>query len=169
MSPFEYLQAGCLVVFALLLVAAAVQDLRSMRIGNSISIAVAGVFAVWALCSVVVGSVSALHVAISVALAVAVFAVAAVGFIAGGLGGGDVKLLAAATLFAGPTLLADFLLITALVGGILGLALLAGAPIGPPAAAEGPVTVRARLRRRLPYGPAIAAGGLWVATVLLMS
>jgi len=72
-----------------------------------------------------------------------------------------VKLLAAASLFAGSAHMVDFLAVTALVGGLLGLALLAGAPIGPVApASDG--TLRARLRANLPYGPAIAAGGLWV-------
>ncbi|TMJ27696.1 MAG: hypothetical protein E6G95_10545 [Alphaproteobacteria bacterium] len=61
---------------------------------------------------------------------------------------------------AGPAGLVDFLAVTAIAGGLLGLAILAGAPIGQPAVA-GPL--RARLRRGLPYGPAIAAGGLWVA------
>ena len=78
--------------------------------------------------------------------------------------GGDVKLAAVTTLFAGPGLLLDFALIVAVAGGLLGLAILAGAPIGPVAA--GDRTVRARLGNNLPYGPAIALGGLWVAFTL---
>jgi prepilin peptidase CpaA len=101
----------------------------------------------------------------SVGCGIAVFAVAAAAFVAGVLGGGDVKLLAAMSLFAGPTRLVDFLTITALVGGLLGLAILAGAPIGRPVAA-GDASLKARLRQGLPYGPAIAAGGLWVAASL---
>ena len=46
-------------------------------------------------------------------------------------------------------------------GESVGLAILAGAPIGPVAAGER--SVRARLGNNLPYGPAIALGGLWVA------
>ncbi len=96
------------------------------------------------------------------------FAVGALGFAGGVVGGGDVKLLAAASLFAGPAHMIDFLTVTALIGGALGLALLAGAPIGPVApTADG--TLRARLRGGLPYGPAIAGGGLWVAAALAAS
>jgi prepilin peptidase CpaA len=62
----------------------------------------------------------------------------------------------------------DFMMVTALVGGLLGVAILAGAPIGPMAPA-GDGTVRARLRSGLPYGPAIAAGGLWVAASLALT
>ncbi len=96
------------------------------------------------------------------------FAVGALGFAGGVVGGGDVKLLAAASLFAGPTHMVDFLAVTALIGGALGLALLAGAPIGP-AAPTVDGTLRARLRSGLPYGPAIAGGGLWVTAALVAS
>jgi len=77
-------------------------------------------------------------------------------------------LLAAVSLFAGPARLVDFLAITALAGGVLGIAALVGAPIGQTAGA-GMATLRARLRGRLPYGPAIAAGGLWVAASVGLS
>jgi prepilin peptidase CpaA len=97
-----------------------------------------------------------------------VFAIGATGFAAGVLGGGDVKLLAATSLFAGSAHVIDFLIVTALVGGALGLAVLAGAPIGP-AAPTTDGAVRARLRSGLPYGPAIAAGGLWVVAALYAS
>ena len=86
-------------------------------------------------------------------------------YVIGATGGGDVKLLAAVSLFAGPPRLLDFLAITALMGGVLGLAILAGAPIGRPAIAEGG-SLRTRLRSGLPYGPAIAAGGLWLVASL---
>jgi prepilin peptidase CpaA len=83
-----------------------------------------------------------------------------------------VKLLAAASLFAGTSVLLEFLMVVALVGGAMGVAILAGARIGPEAApaADGPAgtatTLRGRLRSGLPYGPAIAVGGLWVAARL---
>ena len=59
----------------------------------------------------------------------------------------------------------DFLMVTPLAGGVLGWPPLAGAPIGPVAPAEARDDPRVRLRGGLPYGPAIAAGGLWVAGV----
>jgi prepilin peptidase CpaA len=170
MSPFALLQTGCLVAFALLLVAAAWQDIRSMRISNAVSLGVAAAFGVWICGGMASGKVPPSQLAIAVGCAAAVFCVGAVGFAAGVLGGGDVKLLAASSLFAAPHLLVDFLLVTAVAGGAMGLAMLAGAPIGPAAAVpDGNVTLRGRLRSGLPYGPAIAAGGLWTAAALMMS
>lgn len=160
MSPFALVQICCLVAFALLLVAAGWQDLRTMRIGNGLSLAVLGTFALWAATGLVSDKIPLGQVGLSIACAAAVFAVGVLAFAAGVLGGGDVKLLAAASLFAGPARQFDFLTITALVGGAMGLAILAGAPIGPS------VGGTVRLRSGLPYGPAIAAGGLWVAASL---
>ncbi|MBS0548063.1 MAG: prepilin peptidase [Proteobacteria bacterium] len=167
MPLFALLQAGCLLAFALLLVAAGWQDVRTMRIANRLSIAVACLFLVWALAGMAGGSLVPGDMALAVTCAIAVFLVGAAAFAASVLGGGDVKLLAAASLFAGPALLLDFLTIVALAGGLVGIAVLAGAPIGPAAASTDGTTVRARLRTGLPYGPAIAAGGLWVAARLI--
>ena len=89
-------------------------------------------------------------------------------FAAGLLGGGDVKLLSAASLFAGPAFMLDFLTVTALSGGAMALAMLAGVSIGP-GIPERDGTLRTRLRSGLPYGPAIAAGGLWVAILHLIA
>jgi prepilin peptidase CpaA len=171
MPLFALLQAGCLMAFALLLLAAGWQDLRTMRIANHLSVAIACAFLGWALAGLVAGTLVLGDVALAVTCSVGMFFVGALAFAAGALGGGDVKLLAAATLFAGSSLLPEFLTVVALAGGALGVAILAGAPIGPAAPAsdglpgEG-TTVRARLRGGLPYGPAIAAGGLWVAAHL---
>ncbi len=162
MSLFALIQAGCLLAFAVLLVTAGWQDLRSMRIANRLSLAVAAAFLIWALVGFGTGQTSIENLAATALCAIAVFGLGALAFAAGVLGGGDVKMLAAASLFAGPALLLDFLAVTALAGGVLALAMLAGAPIGPAIAARDG-TVRARMRGGLPYGPAIAVGGLWVA------
>ena len=167
MSLVAPLQTACLIVFALLLMWAAWQDLRTLRIADAVSLGVVAAFAVWALGGAILGTVSPSMIGFALACAVGMFGLGAVGFALGVLGGGDVKLLAAVSLFAGPVLLPDFLTVTALTGGALGLAVLAGAPIGP-AAPAGQATVRVRLRRGLPYGPAIAAGGLWVAGSLAL-
>jgi prepilin peptidase CpaA len=168
MPLFALLHVACLALMAVLLVGAGVQDLRTMQIANGFSLAIAGLFVVWAIAGLAGGQMSLAGLAISVGCAVAVFGVGAAAFAVGALGGGDVKLLAATSLFAGSQRLPDLLFITAIAGGVLGLAMLVGAPIGRPAmAAAGPL--RARLRSGLPYGPAIAAGGLWVAASLGLS
>ena len=166
MPLFALLQAGCLMAFALLLLAAGWQDLRTMRIANHLSVAIVGAFLVWALAGLASGTLVVGDLALAVTCSVGVFFLGALAFAAGAFGGGDVKLLSAATLFAGSAFLLDFLTVVALAGGAMGIAILAGAPIGPAAAAGNGSTVRGRLRSGLPYGPAIAAGGLWVAAHL---
>ena len=168
MSLLALLQTGCLLAFALLLLLAAWQDLRTMQIADSVSLGIVGVFAVWALGGWALGTLSFTTVGLALVCTAALFAAGTAAFAAGALGGGDVKLLAAASLFAGMGPISDFLLVTALVGGVLGVAVLAGAPISPLAQAPATdATLRTRLRSGLPYGPAIAAGGLWVAAALI--
>ena len=153
-------QIACLVACALLLLAAAWQDLRSLRIADGLSIGIAASFAAWAVLGLAAGTYSLASLGLAVACAAGMFLLGALAFAVGGIGGGDVKLAAVTTLFAGPGLLLDFVLIVAVAGGLLGVAILAGAPIGP--VTGGGETVRARLGNNLPYGPAIALGGLWV-------
>lgn len=157
------LQTGCLAILAVLLIAAAWQDLRTLHIENGLSIAIAALFAAWALFGLASGTFPLSAIGLSIACATGLFAAGAAAFAAGMMGGGDVKLLAAVALFAGPAQILDLLLVTAVAGALLGIAVLAGAPIGP---VSGPG--EAALRRRLPYGPAIAVGGLWVATRLVV-
>lgn len=171
MSLLALVPTLCLIAFAALLIAAAWQDLRTMLIANRLSIAVVGVFAVWAVASLLLGRAAPLDVGLAVLFATIVFIVGALAFAAGAFGGGDVKLLAAASLFAGPAHLAELLIVMAIVGGALGVAIAFGVPIGPAQAAaakpNGDGTVAGRLRGHLPYGPAIAAGGLWTIIALI--
>lgn len=166
MLLIELLQPICLACLAVLLVGAAVQDLRTMHIANGFALAIVGLFVVFAAAGLVSGRLSVAALGVAVACAALVFAVGVAAFAAGALGGGDAKLLAAASLFAGPARLVDFLVLTALAGGVLAIAVLAGAWIGQPEGA-GRAPLRARLRHSLPYGPAIAAGGLWLAASLV--
>ena len=136
-----------------------------MQIANGFSVAIAGLFVIWAAIGLVGGQMSVETLALSLGCSLAVFGGGAAAFALGALGGGDVKLLAAISLFAGPQRLPGLLIVTAIAGGLLGLAILAGAPIGRPVVA-GAGTLRTRLRAGLPYGPAIAAGGLWVTASL---
>ena len=76
------------------------------------------------------------------------------------MGGGDVKLLTAATLWAGPGLTPALLIGTAILGGLLTLALLfplALRAVFAPAAAAGTAK-----RVPVPYGVAIAGAALVV-------
>lgn len=90
----------------------------------------------------------------------------------GALGGGDVKLSAATAVGLSPAATWDFLFATVMIGGALGLAYLAGPHITPqPQSISGASLLRRilaveawRLRRRgpVPYGVAIAGGGILV-------
>jgi prepilin peptidase CpaA len=168
MSLFATVQIGCLIALALLLLLAAWQDWRTMLIADAIPLGIMAIFAVWATAGFVSRTFSLSDLALALVCAAGMFGVGTLAFAAGAMGGGDVKLAAVVSLFAGPALILDFVVVTAVVGGLLGVAILAGAPIGP-VASTGGCTVRARLRGNLPYGPAIAVGGLWVALALALT
>lgn len=156
MSRADFLQMVCLVAYAIVLVIAAWRDWQTLQIADVFPLMIIGAFAVWAAGGYVGGRVSAAEIGFAAAVALALLVVGAAAFAAGALGGGDAKLLAAAGLFAGPAHVVAFLLVVA-------LAVLAGATVGPRPVEDAP------LRRRLAFGPAIAAGGLWVSAARLFA
>lgn len=170
MPPVELVRLCCVAAFASLLLAAAWQDFHTLRIGNAFPIGIVASFCLWSGMGVLTGGVSPLQIAESCACAVVVFSLAAIGFSVRAVGGGDVKLLAAASLFAGPAHQFDFLSVTAVAGGGLGLAILVGVPIGRTANPNtmAPLGCDSRCAA-VPYGPAIAIGGLGVAASLVPS
>jgi len=109
--------------FALLMAAAAFEDFRRFTIPNWMTL---GMCALWPL-SLLAGPGASGAVG-GLACGLGVFAVGALLFARGYLGGGDVKLLAAAALWAGPSLLPSLLIVTGLLGGVLALILLS--PVG---------------------------------------
>jgi prepilin peptidase CpaA len=104
------------------------------------------------------------------------FALAVPLVLAGGLGGGDAKLLAAIGAFVGPAALPTALLVTALAGGVLALVVAMrrralGETLAHTRSLVAPAGVTARRTLRtpgalaVPYGVAISAGALagwWV-------
>lgn len=96
----------------------------------------------------------------SLAVALAVFAGGAAFFAMGWMGGGDVKLAAATSLTVGAGATPIFLLWTSLAGLVVALVTFA-AQFGAACPANGPRAALAQARAaRLPYGVAIAAGGI---------
>jgi prepilin peptidase CpaA len=99
-----------------------------------------------------------------------VFVICALIWRFGWLGGGDVKLLAAAAVFEPPPAVPELVLYTSLAGGILALIYLIAGRLVPAPARVRPHRMLSRiarcelwrLRRRgpLPYAAAIAAGGI---------
>jgi prepilin peptidase CpaA len=81
------------------------------------------------------------------------------------VGGGDAKLLAATALWAGPSLLLPFLLLTAFSGGVLAMMVIATGRLTvffPVLLRIFPQQTAVLGQQKLAYGVAIAAGGLFV-------
>lgn len=139
-----------LIALAAILVFAAVVDVRTFTISNRLNLTVALLAPVyWA--SVALSPWP--DMAAQVAGATLVFALLAGAFYAGMMGGGDVKLAAALALWFSPVSTIRFLVLTSIAGGVLTLVVLA--------------LHRARKREgrpEIPYGVAIAIGGLAILT-----
>ncbi len=147
-----------LALFSILVAAAAVSDLRRYLIPNWIPAAIALLWCVWTL-------VAPVDPLASLMTGVVVFAAGTVLFAFRAFGGGDVKLIAAVSLWAGFPGVLTLVFQIAIAGGVLSLlwmlsgkARMALAYYGVPVSLETPAQV--------PYGVAIAAGGLFMAVRL---
>jgi prepilin peptidase CpaA len=157
--PIDTLRSLLIAPFAILVVIAAIRDLTTFTIPNWISLALAGAFVPAALA---VGAplpaigVSALVGAVMLVVGIVMFALR-------WIGGGDAKLMAAASMWLGLPGLAPFVMFTGLAGGGLALTLLAARSSWlRPFAATGPTWVDrlATPGGATPYGVAIAIGSL---------
>jgi prepilin peptidase CpaA len=150
--------------FAGLMIAAAISDFRHLIIPNRL---VGGLCVLWLLDLETASHASTVSTLAAIGCAAAVIVFGAVLFSRGWIGGGDVKLLAAAALWAGAGAFPPLLLLTGLLGGLLALFFLT--PLGARiTAARDARSVRASARNPrmrgtpVPYGVAIAAAGLLV-------
>ena len=133
-------------LLALLLIVAAVIDVRTFTISNGLNAAVALLAPLYWLS---VGLDPWPGMAIQLGVAAAVFALFALTFVIGMMGGGDVKLAAALALWFAPADTVKFLVLMSLAGGVLTLAILAWHRVK-----------KRPGRPEIPYGVAIAFGGL---------
>lgn len=137
-------------ILAILLLVAAVVDVRTFTISNSLNLSVALLAPLYWLSIALPLWPNA---AIQLAVGAGVFALLAAAFYAGMMGGGDVKLAAALALWFSPESTVKFLVLMSIAGGVVTLAALA--------------IHRARKkagRPKIPYGVAIAFGGLAILT-----
>jgi len=133
---------------AAMLLAASYCDLKARTIPNGLNLAIA-LLAIpfwWSL-----GLPLWPDAALQLGVAAIVFGLFAIAFALGAMGGGDVKLVAAIALWLPFQAVAALLFIMSLAGGVLTLAM----------------WIRHKLARRgekleIPYGVAIAFGGLWL-------
>ena len=150
--------------FAGLMATAAVEDIRRLIIPNAL---VLGLCVLWPLHVATAPMLTLAAAGTAVLYAAAIFLAGAFLFSRGLVGGGDVKLLAAATLWAGPGATVSLLVLTSLLGGLLCLILLT--PVGTLIAAARPIlgdtsanSPRGAGPVFVPYGVAIAAAALIV-------
>ncbi len=148
------------IVFPALMIFSALSDLFTMTISNRISLALIAVFVPIALLAGLPAQEIAIHLACGLGVLILTFAMFAFGWI----GGGDAKLAAATAVWLGWRHLGDFGLQTALIGGVLTLAILSARQMPLPAFAVR-VEWMARLHDRkagVPYGIALAIAGLLI-------
>ena len=202
---FANLLANQTVLVALggLLVATAIQDVRHLTIPNRYCLAIALLYPVF-----VLTSVHGVDWVDGARIGAASLAIGFLLFVMRLAGAGDVKFFVAISLWAGSTLIVEFVMITALVGGVIAAAMLIHRHLTAPAKprpsvawparvfasinvflgsllAERPHAVAASVTPgatasaaaggpgsegavgTLPYGAAIATGGLAVAAMLM--
>lgn len=167
MSWLHSLHLVLILTATALMVTAAIHDARSFKIPNWIWLGLVGLFPLFAMTSpreidwVQHLGVCALVLGVGFALFAGHFA-----------GAGDVKLLAAASLWAGPNYIGVLLVMTGLAGGILAIiyAVMAWQRSRPSSiVADGNAdTVMANLAKvAIPYGIAITAGGITVFVMMI--
>jgi prepilin peptidase CpaA len=141
----QWLPDGLLVILGLVLMAAAVIDVRTYTIPNWLNLAVAllALLFWWAIALPLWPDA-----AIRLGVAFAVFALLALAFYLGMMGGGDVKLAAALALWFPPLATVKLLVIMSFAGGVLTLIMILVHRAG-----------RKEGRPKIPYGVAIAVGG----------
>lgn len=155
-----------IVTFAAVLGLAAVCDLRSFRIPNRYSLALAALYPVH-----VLSAPWAVDWLAAVILAVTVLGVGFVLFSFRLFGGGDAKLMAVVALWAGPVLIVPVLLLTAVTGGLMAVFMKSWMRFGVAFGLQRigmNRAVDALIGDTLPYGPAIVVGGFHVAWSLLL-
>ena len=139
-----------LVILAILLLVAAVIDVRTFTISNKLNLGVALLAPLyWWAAHLPLWP----DIGVQVAVAVGVFVLLAAAFYVGMMGGGDVKLAAALALWFRPDETIRFLIVMSIAGGVLTLV----------------VVILHRMRKnegkpKIPYGVAIAFGGLAILT-----
>ena len=135
----------------------ACSDAIEFKIPNSASLGLAALYPIYVLTSPV-----AIAWPWALVIALVIFVPGLMLFASGMVGGGDVKFLTAASLWAGPAMILPMIVAMSLAGGLLALLIWGGRwfrQLRPAANGDISLTTEAyAAQRRLPYGVAIAAG-----------
>lgn len=155
------LEALILVIFPFCMVYAAVSDMISMTIANRVSVLLGVTFLVVAPMTGMPVETIGLHLAAGLVVLIVTFTL----FALGTMGGGDAKLLAATALWMGlGTSLMQYIIVGAVWGGILTLAILfyRRSPLSDVTGGFVLLQKFADQKVGIPYGVALGAAGLWV-------
>jgi prepilin peptidase CpaA len=153
MAPLdEFTRWAVLLLFCLVLAIAGASDVKVRRIPNWTILAVIGLFAAWWLVGPSVSLASALGAALIM------FVTSCGLYFFRIVGAGDSKLVTVVALFVGISRLPQFIVYMSLAGGALALCLLAMEPTRALVMLQ--MRGKGRMDRGVPYGVAIAAGGL---------
>lgn len=147
-----------LIVFATLMITAAVSDLLTYKIPNKLNLAIGLSFFAYAL----IAQIDPFEIAHRVIWATVVFFVAAQMFNFGWMGGGDVKMIPMVMLWIPHTLYLELLSVIAIYGGILTIVILVMRAIPMPVFTVGWAwldRIHAQ-EKKIPYGIAIALGAV---------
>jgi Flp pilus assembly protein, protease CpaA len=163
----EALRLVLLAVLPALVIVAGLMDLTTMKIPNWIS----GLLILAFFPAALVVGLGPQEMGIHLGVGLAALLVGMGLFALNLLGGGDVKLMAAACLWLGLSVSGLFILATAVIGGLFSLALLMGRAWLQPWAGAGPGWFAQLMEPKghIPYGVAIAGGALlaWPASPLM--
>jgi prepilin peptidase CpaA len=145
-------------LFPAAMIFAAVSDFMTMKISNRLTLALAAAFFIVAMMIGMPWSQVGYHVLASIVVLVAAFGF----FAAGWIGGGDAKLAAATALWFGFPHLLSYLLLAAIIGGVLTLFILRARAYPLPVTLQTLPWVQRlhEARNGIPYGVALAAGAL---------
>ena len=155
------LEAAIFVVFPFCMLYAAISDILSMTIANRVSILLVASFAIIAPFTGMEWSLYGMHFVAGLAVLAVTFGLFAVG----GMGGGDAKLLASTAVWIGFNLvLVEYLLLVAIVGGVMGVLIIVyrKSPLSALTGTNMFLRHFADDKAGVPYGVALGIGGLMV-------
>jgi len=160
-NPTAALDIALQLTFLICVCFAIITDFKTLLIPNWISLALLAAFVPFAALHVPLEAVAGHLLAMGVVLVLSISF-----FVAGWMGGGDVKFMSALALWMGPDHVAPFTVLMALLGAALAIGLMGMARIGP---LLGPRLLDRAIPKRLtelaasrqcPYGVAIGVAGL---------
>ena len=168
------LTQSSIVIFAGLMIWAAISDIRHYLLTNRLCLTVLAFYPIYLTAIFINQGTFPLALAgWSIVIALVIFGVCLIFFAMNVMGGGDVKLIPIVALWAGPSLVLNYLMIMSLTGGLLAAVILLKNRLIASKAAKSSENINFSVAQteytKVPYGVGIALGGLYVAFRLYMS